>query len=140
MASEETTTSLSPTTDAVIAAVEAFDRGGPVLIHDAAEREGEVDLVYHAADVTPDAVARMRTDGGGLICTALDHDVCGAFELPFLADAIDHPAVEHGDLGYDARSSFSLPINHRDTYTGITDSDRARTITALADAAADPDT
>jgi len=123
----------------VAAAVAAIERGEPVLVHDAADREGEVDLVYHAADVTPDAVARMRTDAGGLICTALSHDVCEAFELPFLADAIEHPAVSDESLGYDERASFSLTVNHRDTYTGITDDDRSLTITALADAAARPD-
>ncbi|GGM57278.1 3,4-dihydroxy 2-butanone 4-phosphate synthase [Halarchaeum rubridurum] len=127
----------APTGD-VAAAVAAIERGDPVLVHDAADREGEVDLIYHAADVTPAAVARMRTDAGGLICTALSHDVCEAFELPFLADALDHPAVTDDDLGYDERASFSLTVNHRDTYTGITDDDRSLTITALADAAADP--
>ncbi|MFB6353877.1 MAG: 3,4-dihydroxy-2-butanone-4-phosphate synthase, partial [Halobacteriales archaeon] len=33
------------------------------------------------------------------------------------------------------RSSFSLSVNHVDTYTGITDRDRARTIAALGRAA-----
>ncbi|MEE6209700.1 3,4-dihydroxy-2-butanone-4-phosphate synthase [Salarchaeum sp. III] len=123
----------------VDAAIEAFRDGRPVLVHDFADREGEVDLVYPARSVTPAAVARMRTDAGGLICVALSHEVADAFDLPFLVDEIDHPAADGGDLGYDSRSSFSLPVNHRDTYTGITDDDRARTITELGHAAADPD-
>jgi 3,4-dihydroxy 2-butanone 4-phosphate synthase len=60
--------------------------------------------------------------------------------LPFVQDVLDHPATADHDLAYDDRSSFSLPVNHRDTHTGITDDDRALTITALADAAADPET
>ncbi|QLC33119.1 3,4-dihydroxy-2-butanone-4-phosphate synthase [Halarchaeum sp. CBA1220] len=124
---------------AAAAAVDAIGRGEPVLVHDAAEREGEVDLVYHAADVTPDAVARLRNDAGGLVCVALSHDVCEAFDLPFLADELDHPSATDEHLDYDERASFSLTVNHRDTYTGITDDDRSRTIRALADAAADPD-
>ena len=120
-------------------AVAAFAAGDPVLIHDAADREGETDLVYPAGAVTPRAVARMRNDAGGLVCTALSDAVCEAFDLPFADDVVDHPAAATHDLGYDDRSSFSLTVNHRDTYTGITDDDRARTITALADAAADPD-
>ncbi|MCG1004211.1 MULTISPECIES: 3,4-dihydroxy-2-butanone-4-phosphate synthase [Halobacterium] len=122
----------------VEAAVAAFRAGEPVLVHDAADREGEVDLVYPAAAVTPADVARLRNDAGGLICVAVDDAAADAFDLPFLGDVIDHPAADHGHLGYDDRSSFSLPVNQRDTYTGITDDDRALTITELADAAADP--
>jgi 3,4-dihydroxy 2-butanone 4-phosphate synthase len=122
----------------VAAAVGAFRRGRPVLIHDAADREGETDLVYPAGAVTPDAVARMRNDAGGLVCVALEDSVAEAFDLPFAQEAIDHPAAAAHDLGYDERSSFSLTVNHRDTYTGITDEDRALTIRALADAAGDP--
>jgi len=120
-------------------AVAAFRAGDPVLVHDAADREGEVDLVYPAAAVTPEDVARLRNDAGGLVCVAVDDAAADAFDLPFLGDVIDHPAADHGHLGYDDRSSFSLPVNHRETYTGITDDDRARTITELAAAAAHPD-
>ena len=123
----------------VEAAVEAFRKGSPVLIHDAADREGETDLIYPAGAVTPEDVSRMRNDAGGLICVALSDEVAEAFDLPFLENALDHPTSASHDLGYDERSSFSLPVNHRDTYTGITDEDRATTITELADAAANPD-
>jgi 3,4-dihydroxy 2-butanone 4-phosphate synthase len=119
-------------------AVEAVRRGNPVLVHDAAGREGEVDLVYPAGAVTPEAVSRMRNDAGGLVCVALSDAVARTFALPFAHEALDHPAAADHELGYDERSSFSLPVNHRDTYTGITDEDRALTITRLAAAAADP--
>ncbi|USZ66891.1 3,4-dihydroxy-2-butanone-4-phosphate synthase [Halorussus salilacus] len=119
----------------VEAAIEAFREGEPVLVHDAADREGETDLVYPASAVTPEAVSRLRNDAGGLVCVALSDAVADAFDLPFLGDALDHPASEAHELGYDERSSFSLPVNHRDTYTGITDEDRALTITKLAEAA-----
>jgi len=116
-------------------AIEAFRRGDPVLIYDAIDREGEVDLVYPAGSVEPRDVARLRNDAGGLICVALGSDTADEFDLPFVADTIDHPAADVEHLGYDERSSFSFTVNHRDTYTGITDDDRALTITGLADAA-----
>ena len=119
-------------------AVAAFGRGQPILIHDAADREGEVDLVYPAGAVTPAAVARLRNDAGGLVCVALSDAVAEGFDLPFVRDELDHPSAAGHDLGYDERSSFSLTVNHRDTHTGITDEDRALTITELAAAAADP--
>jgi 3,4-dihydroxy 2-butanone 4-phosphate synthase len=127
-------------TDSVSAAIDAFRRGKPVCLHDAADREGETDLVYPAGAVTPAAVARMRNDAGGLVCVAVSDAVADAFDLPFVQDMLDHPAATDHDLAYDDRSSFSLTVNHRDTHTGITDDDRALTITALAEAAVDPET
>ncbi|WP_435359717.1 3,4-dihydroxy-2-butanone-4-phosphate synthase [Haloarchaeobius sp. DFWS5] len=120
-------------------ALAAFRAGEPVCIHDAADREGETDIVYPAHGVTAEAVARMRNDAGGLVCVALSDDVADAFDLPFVQDELDHPLTADHELGYDERSSFSLTVNHRDTFTGIPDSDRALTITKLAEAADDPE-
>ncbi|RKS80819.1 3,4-dihydroxy-2-butanone 4-phosphate synthase [Haloarcula quadrata] len=125
--------------DSVADAVAAFARGEPVLIHDAADREGETDLVYPAGAVSPDAVARMRNDAGGLVCVALSDRVAEALELPFMQEVLSHPTAADHDLAYDERSSFSLTVNHRDTFTGITDDDRSLTIQELAAVAADPD-
>jgi 3,4-dihydroxy 2-butanone 4-phosphate synthase len=123
---------------AVTTALEAFGRGEPVLVHDADSREDETDIIYPADAVDAEAVARMRNDAGGLICVALSASVADAFDLPFLAAELSHPASEDIELAYGDRSSFSLPVNHRETGTGITDTDRALTITELAAAADDP--
>ncbi len=120
-------------------AVSAFREGQPVLVHDATDREGETDLIYPAGAVTPDAVARLRNDAGGLVCVAVGYDVAEALGLRFRQESLDHPTAADHELGYDERSSFSLTVNHRDTYTGITDEDRALTITELAVLASDPD-
>ncbi|EMA42449.1 3,4-dihydroxy-2-butanone-4-phosphate synthase [Halococcus saccharolyticus] len=120
-------------------AIAAFARGDPVLVHDAADREGETDLIYPASAITSDAVARLRNDAGGLVCVALSDTVASAFDLPFAREIVDHPAADGDELAYGDRSSFSLTVNHRDTYTGITDDDRALTIAALGRAAAAPD-
>ena len=53
---------------------------------------------------------------------------------PALLEA--HPvlhALRTNDLQYDARSAFTLSINHRDTFTGITDRDRALTTRRFAE-------
>jgi 3,4-dihydroxy 2-butanone 4-phosphate synthase len=123
----------------VESAIEAFRRGTPVCIHDAADREGETDIVYPAGAVTPEAVAHVRNDAGGLVCVALSDAVAEAFALPFLREKLDHPAAHDETLSYGDRSAFSLTVNHRETDTGITDEDRSLTIRALADAAADPE-
>ncbi|MFC7072402.1 3,4-dihydroxy-2-butanone-4-phosphate synthase [Halovenus rubra] len=124
---------------AVDRAIDTFRRGDPVCIHDADDREGETDIIYPATAVTPNAVSRLRNDAGGLICVAVDGEVADAFGLPFLQDVLDHPAAGDHDLTYDDRSSFSLPVNHRKTDTGITDEDRSLTIRELATAADTPE-
>jgi len=126
------------TASGVESAVDAFRRGRPVCVHDAADREGETDIIYPAGAVTPEAVAHMRNDAGGLVCVALSAEVADAFELPYVREVLDHPAAHDDTLAYGDRSSFSLTVNHCDTHTGITDEDRSLTIRALADAAADP--
>jgi len=131
--------SRSESADAAQAAVDAFARGEPVLIHDAADREGETDIIYPAGSVTPAAVARLRNDAGGLVCVALSDAVAETLELPFMQSMLDHPTSADHELAYDERSSFSLTVNHRDTFTGITDDDRSLTIRELARLAADPD-
>ncbi|MFD1640416.1 3,4-dihydroxy-2-butanone-4-phosphate synthase [Halohasta litorea] len=129
-------TQSADSTAAVDAAIAAFADGQPVLIHDFADREGETDIVYPATAVDSDAVARLRNDAGGLICVALSDAVSDAFGLPFLQELVDHPAAADHELAYDERSSFSLTVNHRETFTGITDDDRALTISELGTAAA----
>jgi 3,4-dihydroxy 2-butanone 4-phosphate synthase len=123
---------------AVDRAVDAFAAGEPVLVHDFDDREGETDVLYPAGAVDRAAVSRIRNDAGGLLFVALSAEVADAFDLPFLHEVVDHPANDHGDLRYDTRPSFSLTVNHRDTFTGITDDDRALTVRELAAAAADP--
>jgi 3,4-dihydroxy 2-butanone 4-phosphate synthase len=118
-------------------ATAAFRSGDPVLVHDADDREGETDLLYPARAVTSDAVARLRNDGGGLIFVALTAAVADRFDLPFLHEALDHPANDHTDLGYDAHPSFSLTVNHRDGFTGVTDDDRALTVRRLGEVSGD---
>ncbi|MFB6118879.1 3,4-dihydroxy-2-butanone-4-phosphate synthase [Halosegnis sp.] len=126
-------------TAAVAESVAAFRRGEPVLIHDAADREGETDLVYPAHAVDAAAVRRLRADAGGLVCVALSDTVAEAWDLPFMQEIVDHPAAAGHELAYDERSSFSLSVNHRDTFTGITDDDRALTIARLGEAARVPE-
>ncbi len=123
----------------VASAITAFQRGDPVLIHDFDDREGEVDIVYPADAVTPADVATLRNEAGGLICVAITDAAATTLQLPFVKDAVDHPTAACHDLQYDDRSSFSLSVNHRETNTGVTDRDRARTITELAATARAPD-
>lgn len=118
-------------------AIRALRDGQFILLYDFDEREGETDFAIRSDAVTPAHVARMRRDGGGLICTAIHPVAARVLGLPFATDLLSRdPSLSRlqGEVPYDRknRSSFSLWVNHRDTYTGITDRDRALTITAIA--------
>lgn len=120
-------------------ALQALREGNFVLLHDAAGRENEVDMVIAAEAVEPQHVAQMRLDAGGLICVALHSSIADNFGLPYLTDIYEEASSRFSvlslthpdDLPYDERSAFSLAVNHRRTFTGVTDADRALTIREL---------
>lgn len=117
--------------------VDAFRKGDPVMVFDSAFRERETDLLWPAAAAKPECIRQLRKDCGGLLFLAIGHEVGERFGLPFLQDlhtaeeAVGkHPVLkclQTNDLQYDSRSAFTLSMNHRDTYTGITDKDRSLT-------------
>jgi len=118
-------------------ALTAFGNGKFILLYDFDDREKETDFAIRADSVTRQHVMWMRKDGGGLICTAVHPEAARRLELPFARDLLAAwQGVERlGEIPYDRKnpSSFSLWVNHRNTFTGITDRDRALTITAIAD-------
>ncbi|MFA7694955.1 MAG: 3,4-dihydroxy-2-butanone-4-phosphate synthase [Methanoregula sp.] len=118
-------------------AIAALRDGKFILLYDFDDREGETDFAIRSDAVTPGDILRMRKDGGGLICTAIDPVAAQKLGLPFASDVLQgtHVAEQQGDIPYDRKnhSSFSLWVNHKKTYTGITDNDRALTINAIAD-------
>lgn len=119
------------------AALKALRDGQFILIYDFDSREGETDFAIRADQVTPKHVRRMRKDGGGLICIAVHPLAAQKLGLPFAHELLGVNGIVEkvGDVPYDPmnKSSFSIWVNHRDTYTGITDRDRALTINAIAD-------
>jgi 3,4-dihydroxy 2-butanone 4-phosphate synthase len=127
-------------------ALKALRGGQPILLYDFDDRETETDIVIGAEYTTPKEVYRLRHDAGGLICTAIDPVICEKLGIPYIADVLRYAgnsdngfkAIESiyervGDIPYDSKSSFSLWVNHRKTFTGITDNDRSLTITKLAE-------
>ena len=119
-------------------ALKALREGKFILLYDFDDREGETDFAIRADRVSPADVARMRRDGGGLICTAIPARSADRLGLPFATDLLRACPDTAGMIGqnpYDTknRSSFSLWVNHRDTWTGVTDNDRSLTINAIAD-------
>jgi 3,4-dihydroxy 2-butanone 4-phosphate synthase len=117
-----------------------LQQGKFVLIFDDDKREGETDLVMASQFCSPQSIRQMRRDGGGLIFLMTSHGVAEQLQLPYLADMYrdvngKYPvlkALVPDDIPYDTKSSFSLYINHRKTFTGITDTDRSLTMRSFA--------
>ena len=122
-------------------AIGALKRGSFVLIHDDTRRENEVDMVIAAEHIKPRDIAIMRNQAGGLICLAISHKITEKLGLMYMSDILRSSARPNSILSkiivdktpYGDRPSFSLSINHIDTFTGITDVDRALTILKMAE-------
>ncbi len=119
-------------------ALEDLRSGRPILIFDGEGREGETDIVIPSQFASPRMITKMRMDGGGLLCVTVresDARKLGLFFFDSFFRKIGQPDSRlfySGDLKYDSDSAFSLPINHRSTFTGIPDIDRSKTITEFA--------
>ena len=122
------------------AVCEKLRAGGIVLLYDADGREEETDMVVATEFVNQDTVRTLRKEGGGLICVTIPPETRKAIGIPYMVDVLrgsmkQYPILDGlkpNDIPYDAKSSFSLTINHRKTFTGITDKDRALTISQFA--------
>jgi len=120
-----------------------LQNGKFVLVYDDDDREGEADIVMASEFVSPASIRTMRKDGGGLIFLMTSNEIADKLKLPFLADLFSdvgnkYPVLKElipNDIPYDSKSSFSLYINHRGTFTGITDIDRSLTMNKFADLA-----
>ncbi|MCE4600305.1 MAG: 3,4-dihydroxy-2-butanone-4-phosphate synthase [Desulfurococcales archaeon] len=121
--------------DGIEKAIRALAEGTPVLVFDSDDREGEVDMVFHASHATPDRVYKLRTEAGGLICYATDWRIASGLGLTWgdtliaLHDPLRPLTLKR--LGYGDRPAFTIWVNHIGVKTGISDEDRARTIREL---------
>ena len=128
-------------------AVNALRDGKFVLIHDGESRENEVDMVKAAQYIIPQDISTMRNDAGGLICIAISDEIASKLKLIFMHDLLHFASKNNPSLSkiissiapYGDRPSFSITINHVDTFTGITDIDRALTITKMSEICSDID-
>jgi len=121
--------------------LEDIRNGKPVLVYDFDDRERECDLTVASQFVTPEIIQKMRKEAGGLICVTTPYSKAMELGLPFMSDVYwddceKFPilrAMAPTDIPYDrTKSSFGVTINHRKTYTGITDKDRALTASEYA--------
>ena len=116
--------------------LQSLKRGEFALLFDSAGRENEIDMVVAAEFVTPEHVARMRQHAGGLLCIAIDNEFGNSLGLQNMHDILAESSTDKemimGLAPYGDRPTFSISVNHYQTYTGITDKDRSLTIQEMA--------
>jgi len=116
--------------------IQSLKRGEFVLLFDSAGRENEIDLVVAAEFVTPEHVARMRQHAGGLLCIAIENEFATSLGLRdmhhILAETSTEKEMIVGLAPYGDKPTFSISVNHYQTYTGITDKARSLTIREMA--------
>ncbi len=116
--------------ESVARALDAFRRGGMVILVDDEDRENEGDIAMAAEFVTPEAINFMAVHARGLICLALSEEIADRLSLPLMVS--DNTSA--------FKTGFTVSIDaKKDTTTGISAADRAKTILVAIDEQTSPE-
>ena len=109
----------------------ALRSGRVVIVVDSADRENEGDFVCAAETVTPAIVDFLLTKGRGLLCAPMSQDVADRLRLSAMVPA----AQNNAPMG----TAFLIPVDHRDSGTGVSLDSRTLTLRQLASPLAVPE-
>jgi 3,4-dihydroxy 2-butanone 4-phosphate synthase/GTP cyclohydrolase II len=104
-------------------AIEDIRQGKIIIVVDDEDRENEGDFLAAAEKVTPEMINFMATHGKGLICAPLTEKRCDELEL--------HSMVKNNTDHMETAFTVSVDLKGNGVTTGISASDRAKTILAL---------
>lgn len=111
-------------------AIEDVQNGKIVIIVDDDDRENEGDFMVAARFATPEVVNFMATQGRGLICAPLTETRCDELQLELM--------VGTNTATHETNFTVSVDLIGKGCTTGISASDRSKTIMALIDPATKP--
>lgn len=111
--------------DPIEDAIEAIKKGEVIIVVDDEDRENEGDFVCAAESITPEIINFMATHGRGLICAPLIEDRCEQLGLELM--------VGSNTAAFETPFTVSVDLVGHGCTTGISASDRAKTIKALVD-------
>ncbi len=117
--------------DPIEDAIEAIRQGKMVIVVDDEDRENEGDFIIAARFATPETINFMSKEGRGLICAPLVEDRCDELQLDMMVNA--NTAL------HETAFTVSVDLLGHGCTTGISASDRAKTVQALIDPATRPD-
>jgi 3,4-dihydroxy 2-butanone 4-phosphate synthase/GTP cyclohydrolase II len=111
--------------DSIEEAITAISNGEIIIVVDDEDRENEGDFICAAEKVTPEIVNFMSKEGRGLICASIPEDRCDELGLELM--------VGKNTAAYETPFTVSVDLIGNGTTTGISASDRFKTIQALVD-------
>ncbi|EDP94413.1 3,4-dihydroxy-2-butanone-4-phosphate synthase [Kordia algicida OT-1] len=111
--------------DSIHEAIEDIRQGKVIIVVDDENRENEGDFLAAAEKVTPEMINFMATHGRGLICAPLTENRCKDLELGMMVSNNTDPM--------ETAFTISVDLKGNGVTTGISASDRSKTIQALID-------
>src|SRR5512145_328278 len=112
-------------------ALEELRAGKVIIVVDDEDRENEGDFIVAAEMITPEIVNFMAKYGRGLICAPIPEERCKELDLELMVG--NNTALHHTPF------TVSVDLNGHGCTTGISASDRAKTIRALVDPVTKPE-
>ncbi|WP_370392175.1 3,4-dihydroxy-2-butanone-4-phosphate synthase [uncultured Winogradskyella sp.] len=106
-------------------AIEDIRQGKVIIVVDDENRENEGDFLAAAEKVTPEMINFMATHGRGLICAPLTERRCQELDLNMM--------VRNNTDPMETAFTVSVDLRGNGVSTGISASDRSKTIKALID-------
>ena len=112
-------------------ALEDLRQGKIIIVVDDADRENEGDFLMASQNATPEAVNFMATHGRGLICVAITEERCKELNLEMM--------VNNNTSSHETAFTVSVDLLGHGCTTGISASDRSKTIKALINSETRPE-
>ncbi len=106
-------------------AIAEIKAGKVIIVVDDADRENEGDFITAARNVTPEIINFMATHGRGLICASLSEERCRELNLEMM--------VSNNTSFQETPFTVSVDLLGHGCSSGISASDRAKTVKALID-------
>ena len=117
--------------DSIESAIQDLRAGKVVIVVDDEDRENEGDFICAAEAATPEIINFMATHGRGLVCAPLTEARCDELGLELM--------VGRNTALHATPFTVSVDLLTNGVTTGISASDRAKTIQALVDPATKPE-
>ncbi|SDT62386.1 3,4-dihydroxy 2-butanone 4-phosphate synthase / GTP cyclohydrolase II [Mucilaginibacter mallensis] len=111
-------------------AIEAIQAGKTIIVVDDEDRENEGDFLTAARNATPETINFMVRYGRGLVCAPITKNRARELDL--------EPMVSHNTTSHETNFTVSVDLL-KDCTTGISASDRSKTVLALIDPAIKPE-
>lgn len=112
-------------------ALDDLKKGNFIIVVDDEDRENEGDFICSAEKITPDKVNFMAKYGRGLICVAITEERSEELQLELM--------VSQNTSIHSTAFTVSVDLKGHGCTTGISASDRAKTIYSLADPSTKPE-